>query len=125
VSARTLGAASPSDNTTPSGDSTARIVSLSIIATTPAAESGSSVGIVAGIAGAAGALALLVVGAWVLCRKQHQDPSVTSPAGSGSTHDLVLPEHHRGGGKSVLPGAAADLGGCAPPSQPESPHPIP
>jgi hypothetical protein len=129
VSARTLGVAfAPA--TTPSGDSsTARIVSLANVATTPASEGGPSVALIAGSAGGVVGLALLF-GAWMFWPKKPQaggsepkgaSPERAQPAPAASKDYFAL-ERNKGGTKSGLPGEAAKLSACVPSALNPKPH---
>ena len=77
-------------------------------AATTLAEGGSSTGVMAGAAGGAGVLALLV-GAWVWWRCRRPSEDTTSLADATSCLELSDPEK---GGNSILLGEAAVLGGC-------------
>ena len=78
--------------------------------TTPAAEGGSSTGLLAGAAGTAGVLALLV-GAWVWWRCRTPKSEDTSLTDANIGIEVSDPTE---GGNLFLPGEAAALGEPAP-----------
>ncbi|KAJ1465686.1 kinase-like domain-containing protein [Baffinella frigidus] len=114
VSARTVAALTTTGGTNDpasSGDTTAPGGPAS---DATAAETGPSTGLIAGVAGAAGVLALLV-GVWVwwqVCRRMSLPGERVATAEEDNW--LVLPGEGTGGrdAKAFLPGAAAVLGGC-------------